>query len=120
MLDFLTPEKVVAKSLKLSLQESPRAIAQQESISQVIQFRQSRRGSTSTPLTVKQIAKQLGYDRRTISRHFPELCHAISTKSQSYRKASRLRKIEQSCEEVQQIVLELRNKGADQARSSCI
>lgn len=67
--------------------------------------------SREPPPTMKEVAQQLGYDRRTISRRFPELCRAISTKSQSYRKALRLTEVEQSCREVQQIALELLNRG---------
>ena len=119
LLDFLTPEKVVAKSLKLSLQKSPERSRNKRvspkpfdsgKVEEALQA--SIASDEKPPRTLQQIAKQLGYDRRTIFRHFPELCHAISTKSQSYKKASRLRKIEQSCEQVQQIALELRNKGA--------
>ena len=119
LLDFLTPEKVIAKSLKLSLQKSPERSRSKrvspksfdsDKVEEVLQA--TLASDEKPPLTLKQIAEQLGYDRRTIFRHYPELCHAIATKSQSYRKASRLRKIEQSCEEVQQIALELRNQGA--------
>ncbi|MEC4813049.1 MAG: TniQ family protein [Scytonema sp. PMC 1069.18] len=62
------------------------------------------------PLTMKEVAKRLGYDRRTIFRHFPDLCHAISDKYRNYRKACYAKKIEQSCEEVQQIVLKLHHQ----------
>ncbi|MBE9052414.1 hypothetical protein IQ243_18675 [Nostocales cyanobacterium LEGE 11386] len=51
------------------------------------------------------------YDRRTIFRHFPDLCRAIAAKSCTYKKALHCKKIEQSCQEVQQIAFQLYNKG---------
>jgi DNA-binding XRE family transcriptional regulator len=59
------------------------------------------------PPTMKEVAERLGYNRRTIYRHFPDLCHDISTKSRCYRRATLEKKIEKSCEEVRQIALKL-------------
>jgi AcrR family transcriptional regulator len=59
---------------------------------------------------MKQVAERLDYNRRTIYRHFPDLCRAISAKSRRYRKAAQEKKIEHSCEEVRQIALKLHNE----------
>ncbi|QMS92344.1 TniQ family protein [Nostoc edaphicum CCNP1411] len=63
------------------------------------------------PLTMKEAAQRLGYDRRTIFQHFPELCRDISAKYLNYSKELRLTNIELSCREVQDIAVILCDKG---------
>ncbi|MEH1867797.1 MAG: TniQ family protein [Nostoc sp.] len=63
------------------------------------------------PPAMREVALQLGYDRRTILQHFPNLCHAISAKRLSYCKSLRLENIELSRKEVQQIAIRLCNEG---------
>jgi transcriptional regulator with XRE-family HTH domain len=63
------------------------------------------------PPTMKDVAQQLEHDRRTILRHFPDLCHAISAKYLKHREASRLNIIEQYCQEVRQATLHLHRHG---------
>ncbi|HEY9611241.1 helix-turn-helix domain-containing protein [Allocoleopsis sp.] len=118
LLDFLVPEKVANQPLKISIQKSPEQSHNKrispkcfnsDRVEEVLLATLAI--SKQPPPTMKEVAQQLGYDRRTISRHFPELCRAISTRSQSYRKALRLTEVEQSCQEVQQIALELLNRG---------
>ncbi len=118
LLDFLIPEKVAAKLLKISLQKSSEQLHNKRVSPKSFDSDQVEEILLATiasgeepPPTMKEVAQQLGYDRRTISRRFPELCCAISTRCQSYRKALRLREVEQSCQEVQQIALELLNRG---------
>jgi transcriptional regulator with XRE-family HTH domain len=118
LLDFLIPEKVAAKLLKISLQKSSEQLHNKRVSPKSFDSDQVEEVLLATiasgeepPPTMKEVAQQLGYDRRTISRRFPELCRAISTRCQSYRKALRLREVEQSCQEVQQIALELLNRG---------
>ncbi|MEP0802781.1 TniQ family protein [Funiculus sociatus] len=114
LLDFLTPEKMVAKSLKLSLQESTqrshnkRVSPKPFDSNKVEEALQATLASDEKPpLTMKEVAERLEYNRRTISQHFPDLCRAISAKSLRYRKAAQEKKIEQSCEQVRQIALKL-------------
>jgi len=59
------------------------------------------------PLSMREVAKYLGHDRRTIYRHFAELCHEISIKYDDYQNARYLAAIEQACKEVHRVVLEL-------------
>ncbi|MBD2455271.1 helix-turn-helix transcriptional regulator [Nostoc sp. FACHB-87] len=59
------------------------------------------------PPTMKEVAQRLGYDRRTIFQHFPQLCQDISTQYLNYRKALRLENIELSCKEVKKIAADL-------------
>lgn len=66
--------------------------------------------SQEPPATMQEVADSLKYDRRTILRHFPDLCRAILAKSRSYKKAQHIKKIEQSCEEVRQIASQLRTE----------
>ena len=118
LLDFLLPEQEATQSLKISLQKSPERLCNKrispksfdsDRVEEVLLVCLAT--SEEPPPTMKEVAQQLGYDRRTISRRFPELCHAISTRYQSYRKALRLTEVEQSCQEVQQIALELLHRG---------
>lgn len=60
------------------------------------------------PLSMEQTAKQLGCNRRTICRHFPELCRKISDKYDSYQRTRFAAAIEEACLEVRRVVLELR------------
>lgn len=118
LLDFLIPEQEATQSLKISLQKSPERLCNKrispksfdsDRVEEVLLL--CLASSEEPPPTMKEVAQQLGYDRRTISRRFPELCHAISTRFQSYRKALRLTEVEHSCQEVQQIALELLHRG---------
>ena len=59
------------------------------------------------PLSMEQTAKQLGCNRRTICRHFPELCRKISDKYDSYQRTRFAEAIDQACAEVHRVVLEL-------------
>jgi hypothetical protein len=63
------------------------------------------------PPTMKEVAQRLGYDRRTIFKHFPDLCRAISALHRKESKALHLKSVEQSCQEVQQISAKLCNDG---------
>lgn len=62
------------------------------------------------PLSMKQTAKQIGYHRRTIYRHFPELCRKISDKYDRYQRTRFADAIEQACAEVCRVVLELKSE----------
>ncbi|MBD1897924.1 helix-turn-helix domain-containing protein [Coleofasciculus sp. FACHB-129] len=117
LLDFLIPEKLAAKPLKISLQKSSERAHNKrvspkpfdsDTVEEALQAMLA--SDEKPPLTMKEAAERLNHDRRTISRHFPNLCHAIAAKSRRYRKAAHEKKIEQSCEEVRQIALKLHNE----------
>lgn len=57
------------------------------------------------------VAKQLGYSKRVLYRHFPELCQAISAQYVEYMKESRLKRIEQCCEDVKKPVRQFHCEG---------
>ena len=63
------------------------------------------------PLPMEEVARRLEIDRRTIFRLFPELCQAISAKSDKFQKVCHRQAIEQSCREVKQAVLKLYSEG---------
>lgn len=65
----------------------------------------------STPLSMEEVARQLGCHRRTIYRHFPDLCRAISAKYVAYQKDSYSKAIEECCEEVRRIAVDLYSQG---------
>jgi len=62
------------------------------------------------PPSMEEVAKRLNLDRRTILRHFPEICHAISAKYTLYRKAAKQSTIERSRQEVKLAVTKLYNQ----------
>ncbi len=62
------------------------------------------------PFSMEQTAKQLGCHRRTIYRHFPDLCRKISDKYNSYQRTRFTEAIEQACAEVCRVVLELQSE----------
>lgn len=63
------------------------------------------------PLPMTSAAKRLGYPKRILYRHFPELCRAISAQYVKYVKKSRIHRIEQCCQEVKQAVRTLHAEG---------
>ncbi len=65
----------------------------------------------STPTTMKKVAGKLAIDQKTLSKHFPELCKAISSKYRSHQAQSKNRKIDECCQEVRQAVALLYRKG---------
>ena len=60
---------------------------------------------------MKEIAKELAINQRTSSKHFPELCQAISAKYRNYQAKIRRKKIDKSCQKVKQAVFTLIQKG---------
>ena len=67
--------------------------------------------SHEQPLSLTAIAKELGFNRRTLTRRFPELCQAISTRYLEYKKFHRLQKIKQCAVEIERAVVELNKQG---------
>lgn len=63
------------------------------------------------PPPMTEVARQLGHDRRVIRRHFPSLCRAIAAKYILYKSSSRVKRIRQCCEQIQQIVKKLDAQG---------
>ena len=63
------------------------------------------------PPTMREVAKKLGFDRRTISDHYPELCKAISAKYFYYQRLISAKKIEDCCKEVREAVIFLVKRG---------
>ena len=60
---------------------------------------------------MEELARRLEIHRRTIFRHFPELCQVISAKYDKFQKVCHCQAIEQSCREVKQAVLKLYSEG---------
>lgn len=63
------------------------------------------------PLPMTVVAKSLRHPKRILYRHFPELCRAISAQYVKYMKESRIKRIEQCCEEVKQAVKQFHTEG---------
>ncbi|MBD2449175.1 TniQ family protein [Nostoc sp. FACHB-152] len=118
LLDLLKPEQLAAKSFKKISHKTIRRSAAQRVSPKLFEANQVQdallailESNNEPPPTMEEVATSLGYNRRTIFRHFPDLCRAISAKYLSYGKACHKEKIQQSCREVKQIVLKLHHQG---------
>ena len=60
---------------------------------------------------MKEVAMELAINQRTLSKHFPGLCQAISVKYRNHRAKISARNIEASCKEVRQVVATLIQRG---------
>ncbi len=69
------------------------------------------------PPTMKAVAQRLGYSARSIRRHFPKLCSAISSRYLNHRDKIRIAKVEQCCQEVRQVAIMLYSQGMEPSRS---
>jgi hypothetical protein len=67
--------------------------------------------SSLPPPSMCDVAKQLGYHRRTLTKKFPELCKQISANYLEYQKNSRTQRIKKYCLEVEQVVMTLNSQG---------
>ena len=63
--------------------------------------------SQEKPLSLTAVAKRLGFNRRTLTRRFPELCQAISNQYIEYKKNCRLETIKKCIHEIEEAVVEL-------------
>ncbi len=118
LVDLLKPEQLTTKSFtKIShktirrsptVRSSPKPFDANKVQNALLTILESE---NKPPLTIEEAAKHLGYNRRTIFSHFPDLCRAISAKYRNYGKVCHTEKIRHSCREVRQIVLKLHNQG---------
>jgi|SRR5919199_3580507 transcriptional regulator with XRE-family HTH domain len=118
VLDLLTQQNITPKPYKVNTQKPPtqhrptRASSKSFNSNNVQEILLAMLVSNEEPPpTMKEVAQRLKNDKRTISKHFPELCRAISAKHLSYIKAARLKRIEQYCQEVRQAALQLHKQG---------
>lgn len=74
-------------------------------------------GKEYPPPCMEDVAKRLGYNVRYLRRHFLELCRSISARYIDYRKAIRSQLVEQYCQEVQRVALEIYAEGENPTRS---
>ncbi|MEO1339941.1 MAG: hypothetical protein AAFV28_02070 [Cyanobacteria bacterium J06635_13] len=65
----------------------------------------------TSPPTMKEVARKLGFDVRVISEHYPELCKVISDRYRRDRKRTQAAKIDECCREVSRAVFTLIQKG---------
>jgi transcriptional regulator with XRE-family HTH domain len=115
LLEFLTNDKLKVNSCSdLKFVNQERVILKKR-ITNLIFVEKSLKSilseSPEKPPSLTAVAKQLGFNRRTLTRSFPELCQAISARYLEYRKSCRLQKIQQFTLEIEQAVVELNKKG---------
>ena len=63
------------------------------------------------PFSLEETARALGYHRETLFRNFKDLCHAISARYDQYEQVRHLKSIEECCNEVRRVVLQLHEQG---------
>lgn len=118
LLNFVTLEETAFQSLKINPQKlcnkirikraSPRNFDSREielSLQTILTSQQN------PPPTMKEVAEKLGFDRRIISDHYPELCKAISARYFYYQRLIRAQKIEDCCQQVREAVIFLVKRG---------
>ncbi|WP_375469502.1 helix-turn-helix domain-containing protein [uncultured Nostoc sp.] len=115
--DFLTKESITLNFGHVNSQQLPTGQHKSRKPSSLFDLQRVQdtllavlESSQEPPATMQEVADSVKYDRRTILRHFPDLCRAILAKSRSYKNAQHIKKIEQSCEEVRQIASQLRTE----------
>ncbi len=67
--------------------------------------------SATSPMNLQEISEALGFHKKTISKHFPDLCKAITRKYRSYKKRQTEIRIQNCCQEIEEIVLNLHQSG---------
>ena len=114
--NFLTTENL-AESKKIQSIDSPpklksRAKGKILDLDRIKEYLEEVMKEDKTPpISMVEVAKNLNFHKRTITRHFPELCQQISTKYTQYIKSQHKEAIEQSCQEVRQAVIQLYDQG---------
>ena len=63
------------------------------------------------PLSLEEVARRISCDRRTLNRHFPDLCRQISSRYLSFRQTSFQNTIKHCCNEVEEAVIILYQQG---------
>jgi hypothetical protein len=118
-LDFLALGNALANFSQITkLPEREAGDKSKKTLDKIFDFHQVQRGLESVlqgdekpPPPMTEVARRLGYDKRVIHRHFPNLCKAISAQYVKYKSQARLTRIKQCCEKVQQAVKQLHAEG---------
>src|SRR5713226_4675791 len=63
------------------------------------------------PLSIRQLAKRLGYGEHALTDHFPQECAFITKMTQEYRKQRQKQRLEQACDQVRQAMMTLHAQG---------
>lgn len=115
--DLLTAE-VISTDLKKSTSLPPIELTSSKRRSPAFEIdhvRQQLKGvieeDEEPPPAMRQIARRLNYNQRTLARNFPDLCRVISARYSSYRKCNQEATIELSCQEVRQTAIKLYLQG---------
>lgn len=61
--------------------------------------------------TLKEISDELGYNRRLLSKHFPDLCQKLVAKRRYVKKINHILALESCCQEVQRVTSILYEQG---------
>lgn len=114
---FLTADTSLKRCQEIQLlptkhQPTSRAAAKPLDLQEVKLYLEEILDSDKQPYpSLEQVARILGRDRRTIAKHLPELCRAITTRYLNQKQAIKLEAIAACCQEVRQAVVELHTKG---------
>jgi AcrR family transcriptional regulator len=72
-----------------------------------LEFIQAMLDGREEPLSIRQLAKRLGYGERALTDHFPQECALITKITQEYRKQRQKQRLEQACDQVRQAMMTL-------------
>lgn len=117
LFDFVTIKPQAFQSLRIDLQKLPKSSRTKRASPRTLNYTSTEKylvnilNSHECPLTMKEVAKRLNIDQRTIHSHFPNLCKAISAKYRDYQQQQTQERIQKSCQEVEQTVRNLHQAG---------
>lgn len=116
--DFLTKEIEITKLQNISIKASISTPIKKRSSPRTFDYKQTEKillEVLNQPLgvvpTIKSIAEGLGYNRRILSKHFPDLCRAIVVKRRNFEKINHQQNIQDCCQEVRQAAIYLYKQG---------
>ena len=117
LLDFVTIKQQAFQSLRIDPQKLSTSTRTKRASPKAFDYRATEKylinilNSYKRPLKMKEVAKQLNINQRTIYSHFPNLCKAISAKYRNYEQQKTYKRIQRSCQEVEQAVRNLHQAG---------
>lgn len=115
LLDLITKEICENKNYMLLHRENKKASGCPRRAVNHLEMKESLRGfllnEESPPPSMREVARRLGYDKRLLYNHCPDLCKEISSRYLRERAVLKDQRINNACSLVQKVSLELIQKG---------
>ncbi|MEL6928967.1 MAG: TniQ family protein [Cyanobacteria bacterium J06600_6] len=118
VIDFISLNKTAYESIQIYPQRLPRIPKESRRSPKVFDREKTKiylqailNDSVNPPINLKEVSEALGFHKRTISNHFPDLCKAITKKYRIYRKLETEKRIQNCCQEIEEIAFDLHQSG---------